>query len=185
MSWVRLQRAIPSNPVFLSNYGVSFIHVASFYGLASVVATILKKSVDADTQDLHGWNPLLYAAMNGKIAIGRLLIEKGSDIGHKDTRGRTALLLVSEVGRNAVVKLLLENIVDGNTLIYTYLGISKYFHYVAYELIVEKIFELNAIDMALLCNVVHGMDEVLVKRLLGRDRSQHKLSQCGTILRHE
>ena len=92
---------------------VSLLHVASFYGLLSVLEAILETAVDVDSKDSkYGRTPLSWAAENGHEAVVKLLLEKAADVDSKDNEGRTPLSWAAENGHEAVVKKLLEKAAD-------------------------------------------------------------------------
>jgi ankyrin repeat protein len=73
-----------------------------------VVKLLLEKGVELESNEEHGWTPLLCAATNGHEMVVKLLLEKGAELESKDEHGQTPLSKAAENGHEAVVKLLLE-----------------------------------------------------------------------------
>jgi ankyrin repeat protein len=59
--------------------------------------------------DEQGMTPLLWAAVQGDVALVHLLLARGADAGVRDSRGATALMLAAERGHLAVVRLLVPS----------------------------------------------------------------------------
>lgn len=59
--------------------------------------------------DAKGFNPLLYAAVNGKHELLRFLLSNGAKPDHRNAGGKTALMLASREGHMASAQLLLDN----------------------------------------------------------------------------
>jgi ankyrin repeat protein len=68
----------------------------------------LKKGVDINKSDNHGWTPLHISCENGYLEIVKLLIENGVDINKFDNDGWTSLHTSCENGHLEIVKLLIK-----------------------------------------------------------------------------
>jgi hypothetical protein len=102
-------------------------HVASMYGLGSVLKEVIKKSkkrnlkrfrrsigilrwraYDWDASDNDGRTPLSWAAARGHEGVVKALLETGKvDVDSKDEYGRTPLSCAAERGHEGVVNLLI------------------------------------------------------------------------------
>jgi len=107
--WVYINNKIEHYEWLPFNEGVSLLHVASFYGLLSVLKAILETGVDVNFKDSKfGPTPLSRAAENGHEAVVKMLLEKGANVDSKNDNGQTPLSWAVENRHEAVVKLLLE-----------------------------------------------------------------------------
>lgn len=88
------------------------VHLAAWFGLRAITASLLEKGYDPNPVDTFGRTPLLYAVENGHITVVKLLIESGADTTAKDSKGRTALHLAALQPHETVVQMLLENGAD-------------------------------------------------------------------------
>src|SRR5665647_1709331 len=61
-----------------------------------------------------GWNPLIYAAWQGKTDVVKYLLEKGADIDALSPNGISALMMAARGGHFDTVKLLLWEVADPN-----------------------------------------------------------------------
>ena len=64
---------------------------------------------DVNSQDEHGWTPLLLAAVSGATGVVELLLERHVILDQVDTKGNTALHLASRRDHVRVVELLLDH----------------------------------------------------------------------------
>ncbi len=90
------------------------IHEASVNGQTAQVIGLLEAGMSADTLDVEGRTPLMYASYNGYTVIVKKLLEKGANINVQDKYGRTALMMASSGPYPETVKLLLEKYADPN-----------------------------------------------------------------------
>lgn len=105
---LRRWKYIHDNGAMPFNWKGSLLHVASTYGISSVVEAILESAVGIDSNDNSGRTPLSWAAEKGHGAIVKLLLDKGANIDSKNKYfGRTPLSWAAEEGHKVVVELLL------------------------------------------------------------------------------
>ena len=105
-SWVA-----PSTIGFASLPRMTLIHIASKYGLLSVVSCILEQDIrntGIDTRDNVWRTPLSSAAEAGHEAIVRQLLEHRADPNTKDYCGESPMCYAAKGGFKGVVYLLLE-----------------------------------------------------------------------------
>lgn len=113
-TWTKLYQVITRPSFPKPHRNMNLLHVASMYGLPSVLLAALKSQNDIgiDSEDAIGWTPLLWAAFKGHEAVVRLLlkrVETGQvDVDSKDNTGRTPLGYAVMYRHKAVVQLLLE-----------------------------------------------------------------------------
>ena len=112
LSWTKLYQKLGRYSDRCPNMNTTLLHVASRYGLLSVIAAVVNSgdNVDMDSKDSDGRTPLSWAAAKGHEAVVKLLLDKeGVDPNSKDVRyGRTPLSWAAAKGCEAVVKLLLD-----------------------------------------------------------------------------
>ena len=64
--------------------------------------------------NLAGWNPLIYAAWQGRTHVVKYLLEKGAEIDALSPNGISALMMAARGGHFETVKLLLWEVADPN-----------------------------------------------------------------------
>ena len=100
-------------------WGADLPHIASRYGLSSVIEAIFKsgESFDLNSKDQTGSTALSLAAKRGQEGVVRLLIKRDDvDINSQNDEGETPLLSATEVGYEAIVRLLIQrNDIDINS----------------------------------------------------------------------
>lgn len=89
--------------------GDSALMLASLRGYTGIVEQLLKAGAAFDHE---GWNPLLYAAFEGRVAIVDLLLAKGANPEAKAPNRSTALIFAARNGHEEVVAHLLKAGVD-------------------------------------------------------------------------
>ena len=91
--------------------GMTLLHIASRFGLSSVVSCILKqgtRNAEIEARDEDGGTPLHHAAEGGHEAIVRYLLENRAQNDPSDKWSNTPMHLAAEGGHKGVVHLLLE-----------------------------------------------------------------------------
>ena len=113
LSWTKLYRKLDRYSDRYPNMNTTLLHVASRYGLLSVIAAVVnsENNVDVDSKDGYGRTPLSWAAERGHGAVAKLLLDKeGVDPDFKDgIYGQTPLSWAAANGHEAVVELLLDH----------------------------------------------------------------------------
>ncbi|KAK6523259.1 hypothetical protein TWF694_006148 [Orbilia ellipsospora] len=88
---------------------VTGLHLASYFGLGEVVATLLSEGYTADIKDTYGQTPLLLASMNGHDVVVSLLLACGAvNRNSEDRYGRTPLSYAVAYGHERVARKLLS-----------------------------------------------------------------------------
>ena len=99
-------------------YKNTVIGIAAACGNCTIVRWCLEHQADANAPEVHGWTPLMLAAIKGHAEIAQVLLTAGVDDALRDTEGRTALMLATNApdwapdsdeakeGRKQIVKLL-------------------------------------------------------------------------------
>jgi ankyrin repeat protein len=111
LSWTQLYQKMDRRSDRRLNINTTLLHVASRYGLLSVITAVVNSedNVDVDSKDEKGRTPLLWAAANGHETVVKLLLDKeGVDPDSKDKIRRTPLWWAAANGHETVVKLLLD-----------------------------------------------------------------------------
>lgn len=75
----------------------SLLHIAAWYGAASVTKLLLERGFAVDARDLYGATPLIAAAMHDAMETIELLLAAGADPNACDVIGKTALDHASEL----------------------------------------------------------------------------------------
>ncbi|KAI9871829.1 MAG: hypothetical protein M1830_002403, partial [Pleopsidium flavum] len=83
------------------------LHLASFFGLESIVSQILRSTHDLNAQDSMGMTPLLLASQQGHPAVVASLVQAGATV-NTACKGTTALHRAVLYEQVAVVKVLLS-----------------------------------------------------------------------------
>jgi ankyrin repeat protein len=71
--------------------GVDALHVASYFGLSTIVAGLLSDGADPNSRDPLGTTALIYACSNGHLNVVNILLSAGADPSLLDKRVSTAL----------------------------------------------------------------------------------------------
>ena len=85
---------------------LSGIHVASAFGLISIILKLLKKGVNVNIHDATGWTPLTWAVSKGCVSTARLLLLKGADGLLGDKSGRIPIHHSAQLGYKDITELL-------------------------------------------------------------------------------
>ncbi|KAH0538071.1 hypothetical protein FGG08_005333 [Glutinoglossum americanum] len=110
-SWTHIYEIMGHYSDRLPAANTTLLHIASRYGLLSVITAVLKSedSVEVDSKDSHGRTPLWWASRNGHKPVVKLLLDTEKvDVDSKDNNSRTPLLRAAVNGQEAVMKLLLD-----------------------------------------------------------------------------
>ncbi len=97
----------------LSSYDlpyISGIHLAAYYGLPGLLASLMKETEPAQFQDSPGAkSPLLYAAARNNVTAAQILLESNNVPAHsQDSFGRTPLWFATRLGHVGILRLLME-----------------------------------------------------------------------------
>ena len=109
-AWGRTSE-IFGDEIFLIDQETTLLHIASAYGLSSVISCILARvtlNAEIDASDDKGNTPLHYAAEAGHEAIVKQLLEAGAEADAMDGYGETPLFRAARRGFQTIVELLLE-----------------------------------------------------------------------------
>jgi hypothetical protein len=87
--------------------GFTELMMGSYFGLETVVTTLLERGAAIEATDEHGQTALHKAAKGGDEEIIQILLDNGADIEAKDEIQQTALLLASHFGNKGAVRTLL------------------------------------------------------------------------------
>lgn len=87
---------------------LSGIHIASVFGLESIILELLKKGVNINIQDATGWTPLTWAVSKGCVSAARLLLLKGGDGLLGDKSGRLPIHHAAQLGYKDMAELLVK-----------------------------------------------------------------------------
>ena len=122
--WWRKYKTYQRRPSALADLGFQQLHMASYLGIQSWVADILKRRPPGPTwlgvrdpcneKDSEGCTPLHHAASQGFDEIVALLILYGADAGVSDNYKQTVSTVAAESGYNNVMRALLDNKIDPN-----------------------------------------------------------------------
>lgn len=89
--------------------GETALMAAAYGGYAQIVAQLIEAGAIFDHD---GWNPLIYAAMQGHAPIADLLLKAGANPNRASENGMTPLMWAARNGHAAVVALLLAHGAD-------------------------------------------------------------------------
>ncbi|KAJ5741112.1 hypothetical protein N7493_000984 [Penicillium malachiteum] len=94
-------------------------------GQANIIARLISKGANPNSQDPLGRSPLFWAAESGRTAVVRILLAHGADINQMDQKhslrhysagGQTALFYAASWGHAYIAQLLIEKGADPNHL---------------------------------------------------------------------
>ena len=88
--------------------GASALHVASFWGLETIVNALLKDGSDVDATDAAGLTPLVYASLKGCNSVVTILLQAGAKVNASCAANSTALHRAIFHGHEDVVETLLR-----------------------------------------------------------------------------
>ena len=69
------------------------LHLAAWYGYATIVQRMLAQQADINARDEHDRTPGHWAAFKGYLDVIKLLVNSGADINARDKQGRTWLTM--------------------------------------------------------------------------------------------
>ena len=92
----------------VTEYGSTYLIIASDRGRANIVAYLLEKDALVDKPDNNGATPLHYAAVNNHVKVIRLLLEGGATVDKPDNNGVTPLYYAADNNHVEAIRLLLE-----------------------------------------------------------------------------
>lgn len=95
--------------------GFTGLHLAAYFGLGSVVQSMIGHCDQSHGRDSKGRTPLIWAVYAGHDAVVKLFLENGVDAHRHDWDGRTPISLAASTGWVDIVKLLLDHHVDPNS----------------------------------------------------------------------
>ncbi|MDP1525299.1 MAG: ankyrin repeat domain-containing protein [Rhodocyclaceae bacterium] len=92
-----------ANPQRKNRYGDTALMLAALQGHTEIVRLMVERKIDPNH---GGWNPLHYAAFEGRAEIISLLLAGGADINLKAPNGQSALMLAAKRGHLEAVRIL-------------------------------------------------------------------------------
>ncbi len=98
-----------ANPRLKNRYGDTALMIAALQGHTEIVRLMVERKIDPNH---GGWNPLHYAAFEGRAEIISLLLAGGADINLKAPNGHTALMLAAKRGHLDAVRVLVGSNAD-------------------------------------------------------------------------
>ncbi|XP_048244354.1 serine/threonine-protein phosphatase 6 regulatory ankyrin repeat subunit B-like isoform X2 [Haliotis rufescens] len=87
----------------VDTYGDSLLHVACRGGNTAIVQHVLSPS-NINSRGMHGWTPVMAAAVNGHQSVFDLLVSNQADLTLVDTDGDSLLLLACQGGNTDIVQ---------------------------------------------------------------------------------
>ena len=105
---------VPSRNLDAFPRGVSPLHIASSFGLATTAQVLIKRGGDIQKEDSNGWTALHRAADNGHDVVVDILLKNGADENKRAERGGTPLHRAATRGHDAVARALIEAQADIN-----------------------------------------------------------------------
>ena len=109
--WCSYLKATGRYRQFLLVPEATLLHIASFFGLLSVVSCILERdtlNIEIEARDYYGDRPLHYAVRGGHEAIVRHLLGKGAEKNAQNNEGNTPMHYAASEGHRGIVYLLLK-----------------------------------------------------------------------------
>ncbi|RHZ64367.1 hypothetical protein CDV55_104908 [Aspergillus turcosus] len=92
--------------------GFTGLHLAAYFGLKSVLQSIIQQSDQSHAMDSMGRTPFMWAVFAGHEDVAKLFLDHGVNAHIRDWEGRTPISLAASAGRVDCVKLLLDCDVD-------------------------------------------------------------------------
>ncbi|RDW68740.1 uncharacterized protein DSM5745_08500 [Aspergillus mulundensis] len=90
---------------------ISALHLAAYFGLAHIAATLLRRGSEPDPKDTYRRTPLSLAAANGHSLLVSLLLATGKvDVNSRDKDGRTAVSWAAAHGHTEIVRQLMGEV---------------------------------------------------------------------------
>ena len=80
--------------------------MAVYNNLPELVAVLVTRNANLNSQDDKGFTPLMLAAQYGLESITSLLVENGADKSRRNNMGKSALDLAKEHNQQQIVELL-------------------------------------------------------------------------------
>lgn len=94
-----------------NRYGETALMLAAANGDQELVGAMVAQGAKVN---LNGWNPLIYAAWQGRTETVKFLLDKGADIDAVSPSGISALMMAAREGHYDTVKLLLWEVANPN-----------------------------------------------------------------------
>jgi general secretion pathway protein A len=76
---------------------------------ANMVDRLLDAGVSPNATSRGGWTPLMWATIDGRLAVARKLLNHGASVNVKNNRGMTPLMYAAWNGHGALLRLFLEH----------------------------------------------------------------------------
>ncbi len=82
---------------------------SSTYGFDDMASLFLDRHAVVDAVSKEGLTPLMYAALNNRLAVVKLLIAKGADVNFRLHDDDTILMMLADRGNTELAQLLIEH----------------------------------------------------------------------------
>lgn len=92
--------------------GFTGLHLAAYFGLKSVVQSMIRQCDQFHVRDSMGRTPFVWAVYAGHEEVVKLFLEHGVDTHKSDSDGRTPISLAASAGWIVIVNILLDHHVD-------------------------------------------------------------------------
>ncbi|XP_067649579.1 serine/threonine-protein phosphatase 6 regulatory ankyrin repeat subunit B-like [Haliotis asinina] len=155
----------------LDTFGDSLLHLACRGGNSAIVQHLLSPS-NINSRGMHGWTPVMEAAVNGQQSVFDLLVSKQADLTLVSTSGDSLLHLACQGGNIAMVQYLLSpsNINSRGMYGWTPVMVAAvHGHQSVFDLLVSKQADLTLLDTfgdSLLHLASRGGNSIIVEQLL-------------------
>ncbi len=90
----------------LSEYGDNVLHLARQGGNSGIVQQVLTTQ-NIYQKGLHGWTPIMYAAVYGQQAVFHFVVSQNADCSSEDSHGNSILHLACQGGHMSIVRYIL------------------------------------------------------------------------------
>jgi uncharacterized protein len=94
-----------ANPNVLNQEHETALSFAVVWGRDAIAALLVRRGAKPD-RPLKPWTPLMYAADEGNVRVGRLLLAAGAKVSRKDLHGRTVEDIARAANRTAFIRML-------------------------------------------------------------------------------
>jgi uncharacterized protein len=104
-AYVSALLAIGADPNVLNEQNETALSFAVVWGRDAIAALLLRCGAKPN-RPLRPWTPLMYAAHEGNVRVGKVLLAAGANVSRKDPYGRTAEDIARAANRTGFVSML-------------------------------------------------------------------------------